>query len=351
MTEGLDQRLFAAARDGDVASLAALLDAEPGKLHIRDQPYQHTLLHVAARSGQLAAVDLLLERGLDPNVRERGDNTHPMHWAAAHGHLDVVRRLADAGADVVGEGDDHQLAVIGWASCWEGCDDDAHRAVADFLVSRGARHHIFSAIALELEDEVRRVAGTDPAQLERPMSHNENFQRPLHYAVRMRRPRMVALLLELGADPLGTDGAGFLATAYARDADSARPILEAIRARGGALDVASAVGLADWDAAERLLRSGATSAGALHLMARQGNVPAVQWLLDRGADPNALWAHWDADVTPLHLAVMMGHADVVRLLRAAGADPRIRDSKHDSDPIGWADHFGREDIKEILAHG
>ena len=71
-----------------------------------------------------------------------------MHWAAAAGHVDVVRRLAEAGGDVIGHGDDHELDVIGWATCWDDGDDRDHRAIADFLVERGARHHIFSAVAL-----------------------------------------------------------------------------------------------------------------------------------------------------------------------------------------------------------
>ncbi len=343
-----EERLFEAARSGDLAALRTLLEADPARLHARAAPYEWTLLHAAANEGRLAAVELLLARGLDPNVREKGDDSYAMHWAAADGHLDIVRRLADAGGDVVGQGDDHQLEVIGWATCWPGGDDAAHRAIADFLVSRGARHHMFSAIALELADEVRRLVASDPGVLERPMSHNENFQRPLHFAVRLKRRAMVALLLELGADPLGKDGSGFLAPAYAMDPDIARPILAAIRARQGALDVASAVGLGEWQDADALLRAGAPSAGALHLMARQNNLPAVRWLLERGADPNGLWAHWDADVTPLHLAVMMGHADAVRLLVAAGADPRIRDSKHGADAVGWADYFGRQDLVELL---
>ena len=59
-------------------------------------------------AGTPDAVDLLLARGLDVNTRERGDNTYAMHWAAAAGHLDVVRRLAEAGGDVIGHGDDHR---------------------------------------------------------------------------------------------------------------------------------------------------------------------------------------------------------------------------------------------------
>jgi ankyrin repeat protein len=131
----IEGQLFDAARHGDADRLARLLDDHPDKLHARAKPYEWTLLHLAAR--HLASVDLLLKRGLDVNVREKGDNTYAMHWAAAAGELDVVRRLANAGGDVVGHGDDHELEVIGWATCWDGCDDEAHRAVADFLVRRG----------------------------------------------------------------------------------------------------------------------------------------------------------------------------------------------------------------------
>src|SRR5512143_2992991 len=87
------ERLFDAARTGDVATLTALLAEAPDQLHARSEPYQWTLLHTAAHRGRLNVVELLLARGLDPNVRERGDNTYPMHWAAAAGHLEVVRRL------------------------------------------------------------------------------------------------------------------------------------------------------------------------------------------------------------------------------------------------------------------
>jgi ankyrin repeat protein len=134
----LDGQLFDAARHGDVGRLRVLLDSHPDKLHARDKPYEWSLLHAAAHKGHLAAVELLLTRGLDVNTREKGDNTCAMHWAAAAAHLDVVRRLADAGGDVIGLGDDHALEVIGWATCWNECDDEAHRAVADLLVSRAS---------------------------------------------------------------------------------------------------------------------------------------------------------------------------------------------------------------------
>ncbi len=348
------ERLFEAARTGDVQTLAALLDQHPRWLEARAEPYEWTLLHLAAHHGQLAAVDLLLGRGLDPNARERGDNTYPMHWAAAGGHLDIVRRLADGGGDVIGQGDDHQLEVIGWAACGPGCDDTGHRAVVDFLLQRGARHHVYSAIGLNLGDELRRIATADPAALERPMGHEEYFERPLHFAVRMNRPDMAALLLELGADPLGTDASGHTAAFYATAPGADRPIAEAIRARSAELDLLTAMALTDWAAAERLLQQDPTraaSTGALHLVAKRNDIVALRWLLAHGADPNGRWLHGDAEVRPLHLAAMQGHLEAARLLLEAGADPHLPDSKHDGDAIGWAHFFGHQELADMLRGG
>jgi ankyrin repeat protein len=362
----VDGQLFDAAKKGDVGALTTLLDQHPEKLYLRDKPYEHTLLHLGAFGGHLAAVDLLLKRGLDVNTREKGDNTYAMHWAAAAGHLDVVRRLADAGGDVVGHGDDHGLEVIGWTTCWDGGDDTAHRAVAEFLLSRGARHHIYSAISLNLADEVRRIVSADPSTLNSRMSRNENHQMPLHYAVQRNRPEMISLLLDLGADPLAADGADMPAAAYATAPDMDRRVMEKIRAltsselvsaergkrppRSGMMDLVAAVGLGDWETAARLLNGNPKliDTGVLHLMAKRNNVGAVKWLLEHGTDPNARWAHWEAEVTPLHLAASQGHAESVRLLLNSGADPNIRDSMHDADAIGWAEFFGKPDIVRIL---
>jgi hypothetical protein len=274
-------RLFDAARAGDVGALAGMLDRDPELLQAREPPYDWTLLHAAAAAGHLAAVDLLLTRGLDVNVRETGDNTYAMHWAAAAGHLDVVRRLADAGGDVVGAGDDHAFEVIGWATCWEPSHDD----VAEFLVSRGARHHIFSAIALNLDAEVRRIVAADPGALSRRLSRNEDHQLPLHFAVGKDSAEMVAVLVELGADPLGVDGSGHTAAAYASSPGVDLAAMEAIHAMTGAelvsaargqrapslgtIDLVAALALGDFDSAGRLFPL-VEFDGALHLMAKPG---------------------------------------------------------------------------------
>ena len=364
----VDGQLFDAARKGDMKRLATVLDEHPHKLHVREQPYEWSLLHAAAQNGHSSIVDELLKRGLDANTRERGDNTYAMHWAAASGHLDVVRRLADAGGDVVGYGDDHEGEVIGWATCWPGSDDGAHREVADFLVSRGARHHIFSAIAMNLPDEVRRIVAGDPSALNRRQSRNENHRTPLHFALLMNRPEMIALLLELGADPLAVDGSGQPVAFYASTPDADRRVMEKIRAmlsaefvsaerglrppRGRAMDLVALLALGDWDTADRLLRDNPelidAGNGALHLMAQRNDVAAVDWLLAHGANVNGRWSSQGAEVTPLHLAAARGHAEMVRLLLGVGGDPTIRDSRHDGDAGDWAKYFRQPEIVKLL---
>ena len=118
-----------------------------------------------------------------------------------------------------------------------------------------------------------------------------------------------------------------------------------------AMDLTAAVALRDWNTAAKVIDSNhdlLTTGGALHLMAKRGDSGGLKWLVGRSANPNAVWAHWDSDVTALHLAVLANHPEIVRLLLTAGADPTIHDSKHDSDALGWAEFMGRKEIVEII---
>ena len=189
------------------------------------------------------------------------------------------------------------------------------------------------------------------------MSRNEDYQLPLQFAVRNHQAEMVALLVELGADPLGIDGSGHFAADYATQVGVDRAVMEAIRVltghelasaqRGGRApdlrfhDRLAAIALHDFDLAEVV-------PGALHAMAKRGDLDAVAWLLDHGAPPNATWTHWGAEVTALHLAAAHGHTAVVRALVDGGADPTIRDSMHDSDALGWATYFNQAEVIALL---
>jgi ankyrin repeat protein len=194
--------LVEACATGEVERARRMLAKEPAlaRAVIGNRPHEGwTVLHEAAQRGQAAIVRLLLEHGADPNAREAVDNTYPLHWAAARGDFAIMGALLDAGGDVHGTGADHAGDVIGWGTFFSEPGRDV-RAVADFLVARGARHNIFSALSVGDLDLVRSVVERDPDELERRMSRFEHGITPLQLAVVKKRDDILDLLIELGAD-------------------------------------------------------------------------------------------------------------------------------------------------------
>jgi ankyrin repeat protein/catechol 2,3-dioxygenase-like lactoylglutathione lyase family enzyme len=205
---------FAACRAGDVATLRDLLTSEPSLVRERTAEGS-TALHLAV--GHVDAVRLLLEHGADPNARDVGDNAYPLHFAGGAGGAEVVRALLDAGGDVHGVGDAHELEVIGWATCF---GPTIPQDVLELLLERGARHHIFSAIASKDLEAIKRVVADNPAALSRRLSRTENRQTALHYVIAPpdgllgggfrtgAHYAMLDLLIELGADLEAMDDKG-----------------------------------------------------------------------------------------------------------------------------------------------
>lgn len=201
---------FSAIERGDFAAMRALVEADPSLARER-HPSGSTPLHAVV--GTPDAVRLLLAHGADPDARDTGDNATPLHFAAGGGHLESVRLLLDAGADVNGFGDVHQSDVIGWAV---GDGVDIHRDVVTLLLERGARHHIFSAIGMGDIDLVQSIVEENPDALTRRRSRFEQGQTPLHFALAApdglrKKPAqydIADLLIELGADIEAKDDRG-----------------------------------------------------------------------------------------------------------------------------------------------
>ena len=237
-TSAARDAFFAACTAGDIVALRDLLAGDGDLVRARTDNGA-TGLHLAVPHPH--AVRLLLAHGADPNARDTGDNALPLHFAAGSGPLESVRALLDAGSDVTGSGDAHALDVIGWATCFA----DARRDVVELLVYRGARHHVFSAIALGDVDELRRVATHDPDALARRLSRTEQEQTALHYCVAPpdglvggtfrtgEHYRTLAALIELGAelDALDAQGRTPLAVAMLRGDREAMRLLHAAGAR------------------------------------------------------------------------------------------------------------------------
>jgi ankyrin repeat protein/catechol 2,3-dioxygenase-like lactoylglutathione lyase family enzyme len=203
---------FAACRSGNVSALREQLAREPGLARARHSGT--TGLHLAVHHPE--AVRLLLEHGADPNARDEGDNALPIHFAAGGGPLESVRVLLDAGSDVHGLGDLHEMDVIGWATIFS----EARRDVVNLLVARGARHHVFTAIALGDVDLLRRLVANDRDALARRLSTFEQRQTALHYVIAPadglvgglfrtgEHYRTLDALLELGVDLEAQDAKG-----------------------------------------------------------------------------------------------------------------------------------------------
>jgi ankyrin repeat protein len=81
----------AAGGNGDVQTVQAYLDRGTD-VNLKDQAGA-TPLHYAAAAGRLQIVQLLLERGANPNVRTITTEQTPLHMAAMAGHAKVVQLL------------------------------------------------------------------------------------------------------------------------------------------------------------------------------------------------------------------------------------------------------------------
>lgn len=174
--DGTSAAFFAACERGDVDAVREMVQRDPALVAAR-RPGGATGLHVGVRHPRL--VRLLLSVGADPNMREDGDHALALHFAAGAGLVETARVLIDGGSDVHGEGDAHHLGVIGWATVF----DAPHRDIVRLLLSRGARHHVFSAIACGDRQALRELVTADPSALDRRLSPTEGEQTALHYVI------------------------------------------------------------------------------------------------------------------------------------------------------------------------
>ncbi|GAA4070255.1 ankyrin repeat domain-containing protein [Nonomuraea soli] len=91
-----EEELYRAALDGDVATVADLLNrgADPGQAGPEGLP-----LCAAAAWDRVDVINRLIEAGADVNGTE-ADGWQPLLWAAANGNADAAQALIDAGASV-----------------------------------------------------------------------------------------------------------------------------------------------------------------------------------------------------------------------------------------------------------
>lgn len=122
----------------------------------------------------------------------------------------------------------------------------------------------------------------------------------------------------------------------------------------------SAYMVGDKETSERLLSENPELLKPGQLNQAVRNQTGVSLLIDLGSDPNQPDSMGGR--VALHEAAWLGEMDVIKILIDAGADTDIRESAHNTSPIGFADHAGQViardyllnyscDIETLIFHG
>ena len=160
----------------------------------------------AAHAGDLDSLRGALER--DPTLVSAGYwYMPPLHFAVREGHLEAVRLLVAAGADL-----SHRNALYGNDTLLQMAEDRGHRRIAGFLPEGSAPAPFLDGRPARLC--TRRLPRGDSASLARLLAADSRLvdlgdhlgRRPLHYAVAAGRGDLVDLLLNAGAE---IDAPGF----------------------------------------------------------------------------------------------------------------------------------------------
>ena len=300
--------IFSAAKIGDTAQVVAILTAEPERVN-RTSDRQRTALHYACREGHADTVLALLEAGADTNclVYPNKEITLPRTLASERGHDNVV-------------------AVL---------DDWSVRGQPDTASSDG-------------EDVCAAASAGDLERLGRLLARNIDSlnatdgqgNTALHRAVEQRHRHTARFLLDLGADTerTNTDALRPLHLAFAKNpfgglkSDLATAGL--LVGHGAQSDFWIACALGDLNEMEKFATAAPEAIHKKHpshpltIASMLGQLEAVTWLLQHGADPDAPRildpkdpVSYKEHGAPLLFATINQHREVVRALLEAGADP------------------------------
>jgi ankyrin repeat protein len=215
----------------------------------------------AASTGKLEEVRKLLKsgwlkKGTDPNVAD-GDGATALHKAASKGHVEVLKALLDAGANI------NAAEEMGWTALHRAVMEDKNTA-AQLLLNAGADSNVAGNLGLT----------------------------PLHWAAIKGLHSIVTILLAKGAH-INARTTENLYRSYYTNSDFLRDN-----------DISA-------DKQEKMLRTEHTGETPLHLAARGGHVRAVEALLAGGADTGI---KTDQGASPLDWAREWKRTEIVPLL-------------------------------------
>jgi WD40 repeat protein/ankyrin repeat protein len=246
-----------------------------------------TMLLWAVEWGHSKIVELLLNKGADPNAQARLGSS-ALHAASSRGYVEIVIMLLNKGADVEGK----------LGNALEAASYKGHSSIVELLLSKGA--------------DVNAQGGA--------------YGGALQAASYGGYSSVVELLVSKGAD-VNAQGGAYGSVLQAASYRGYSSIVELLLSKG-----------ADVNA------QGGAYGNALQAASYGGYSSIVELLLSKGADVNA---HGGAYGNALQAALHKGDSNIVELLLSKGADVNAQGGKYGS-ALQAASYRGYSSIVELL---
>lgn len=190
------QRVFVAAKRGDLAALAEILDTHDGAMGWRLGG--KSLLQAAVEKKQIPVINLLLKRKADPNTRSEDGLNSPLVAAARQGDTHILLLLIHGGAKLAMERDGDVSTIMNAVR-------HGHGAAVTLLLTHGSSHsmvdgegnaplHVATAAGHFAVAAALLKGGADINQ------RNYETLTPLMLAAKERNLPAMKFLLDRGAD-------------------------------------------------------------------------------------------------------------------------------------------------------
>jgi ankyrin repeat protein len=272
----------------------------------------------AVKAGDTNALRTLLKQAVKVDATE-GDGSTALLWASYRDDLESADALIRAGASVNAAND------LGATPLWA-ASQNGSPAVVRRLLTAGANPNLAliageTPLMMASRSGNADVVGQLLAAGARTEARGTRDQTALMWAVAEKHPEVVRVLLAAGADVHARS-----ATYNEVMAVSPHGLLEYNRSipHGNETALMFAARVGDVESAKLLVAAGgnvndsdAWGVTAMVLAAHSGFSGVVEFLLDKGADPNLAAPGF----TALHEAIMRRDEQMVRTLLAHGADP------------------------------
>lgn len=287
--------LMRAAEKGDMDKARALLEKGASA---NEASFMHvTPLHVAAKTGHVALIHLLVAHGAKLEAADAYRQQTPLHYACHAGHAEAARALLTHGASPTSQDKENYLPVH--HACYSGLTELAQELLAAHPAHLNARAQFGDTPLHEALTYLPKGAPLAVWLVEHgaDLSATEVLgETPLFKA--LSQPDLVALMLTRGADVNARNEAGETPLHACAEHKLYTVSLETLVQAGAEVEAQND-----------------DEQTPLFVAVENNNLPAVRALLAHGADPNRLNGWHPQPISALALALTRNLTDLLALLQ------------------------------------